>query len=724
MIRVQSMSFLPSILWVGCLSSMACGQTGTSGEKVTGVRLIVRYDAALDMDQLAVSILLSNGETAFGPHALPDPPRALVSGEESMLIYLPDELADTVVFLRVDGLSQGAVVASALESVELDLQELVAAPMTLADAATCGDGRIGPHVEQCDDGNAFSGDGCSTMCWVESGWLCSGSPSTCSPTCDSPSTCNATCGDGVLEAEEACDDANLVDGDGCSQYCAVELGYTCPVVGTTCSPTCGDAFIRGDEQCDDANLVDGDGCSQYCAVELGYTCPVAGTACSPTCGDGVLRGDEQCDDHGLANADGCSSNCDVEWGWSCTGEPSVCHGCQDGVASVGEMCDGTDLKGETCLSRGYRRGEGPGLACRATCDGFVVTECSGGPLDSLTQISGALADAHGMNGHAVISIHAGIYLVDEPLVLDECGGECTDGRPFGVTLRPVDGDNVIFRDAVDRGALFQVRTGNNMLTGFVFQDVDYAIELLAGVDAGDNVIHHILFENVAVPPRTAIKVSSKHNTIEANRFANLSGSQGERAAEVKIEGNTIAMNVIFGPFKETLKLKGTGDVDITFVDHNSLWVVGQPASTAVLIEDLSGLCYRNNIIYGDGQSIGIELKRSIELADSADCGGRMTKNNINGNHDVECLDDLLGQCDTFCASAGPMCDLDHDPEFSDEGLCLPPGSPLIDAGLDVGYDTWDSSPLGFNGEMPDLGARESGAARAYGGEVSFCPLTL
>merc|ERR1719460_3094451 len=35
----------------------------------------------------------------------------------------------------------------------------------------CGDGRKSPS-EACDDGNSVSGDGCSEVCKVEDGWVC------------------------------------------------------------------------------------------------------------------------------------------------------------------------------------------------------------------------------------------------------------------------------------------------------------------------------------------------------------------------------------------------------------------------------------------------------------------------------------------------------------------------------------------------------------------------
>lgn len=46
------------------------------------------------------------------------------------------------------------------------------------DVAQCGDGRI-TSIETCDDNDAQAGDGCSAICEVEPGWLCSGTPSVC-----------------------------------------------------------------------------------------------------------------------------------------------------------------------------------------------------------------------------------------------------------------------------------------------------------------------------------------------------------------------------------------------------------------------------------------------------------------------------------------------------------------------------------------------------------------
>ena len=40
--------------------------------------------------------------------------------------------------------------------------------------------------------------------------------------------CTTSCGDGIwVDGQEGCDDGDMVDGDGCSNICVVELGYEC-----------------------------------------------------------------------------------------------------------------------------------------------------------------------------------------------------------------------------------------------------------------------------------------------------------------------------------------------------------------------------------------------------------------------------------------------------------------------------------------------------------------
>lgn len=124
------------------------------------------------------------------------------------------------------------------------------------------------------------------------------------------------CGDGVLAANEECDDGNNVSGDGCTANCNFELNYKCPTPGAACvKTTCGDGKLEGGEECDDGNTRPYDGCSSTCEKEV--VCPV-GTGCNAVCGDGVKYATEECDDGNTQNGDGCSSSCKIESGATCT----------------------------------------------------------------------------------------------------------------------------------------------------------------------------------------------------------------------------------------------------------------------------------------------------------------------------------------------------------------------------------------------------------------------
>jgi cysteine-rich repeat protein len=80
-------------------------------------------------------------------------------------------------------------------------------------------------------------------------------------------TCVA-CGDGITTGAETCDDGNTTAGDGCNATCATETGWACTGAPSTCSTVCGDGLLRGTEQCDDKNTTSGDGCSSTCQLDI------------------------------------------------------------------------------------------------------------------------------------------------------------------------------------------------------------------------------------------------------------------------------------------------------------------------------------------------------------------------------------------------------------------------------------------------------------------------
>ncbi|PJB35625.1 MAG: hypothetical protein CO108_25105 [Deltaproteobacteria bacterium CG_4_9_14_3_um_filter_63_12] len=195
-------------------------------------------------------------------------------------------------------------------------------------AGVCGNGtREG--VEQCDDGNTASGDGCSATCTSEVTATCPGTL-TCT---DVTGQGNGGCVDGgnvPANAPTGCETAGCATGFTC--YC---LDATCAGTSAVCiqdcgltASVCGNGTREGAEQCDDGNTASGDGCSAMCTNEGTGTCP--GTL---TCTDVTGQGNNGCVDGGNVPA-GAPTGCDTAGcatGFTCycldaacTGTSSVC----------------------------------------------------------------------------------------------------------------------------------------------------------------------------------------------------------------------------------------------------------------------------------------------------------------------------------------------------------------------------------------------------------------
>lgn len=154
------------------------------------------------------------------------------------------------------------------------------------------------------------------------------------------------CGNGVVDIDEACDDGNIKDGDGCSRDCSsdescgnrivdLNIGEVCDDGNQSdldgCSANCRSSELCGNgitdysrgEVCDDKNLQDGDGCSANCRSD-------------ETCGNGKLDvvKHEACDDGNNVSGDGCSADCK-------SGE-----GCGNNTRDPGEECDDGNLNND------------------------------------------------------------------------------------------------------------------------------------------------------------------------------------------------------------------------------------------------------------------------------------------------------------------------------------------------------------------------------------------
>ncbi|MCE9624877.1 MAG: DUF4215 domain-containing protein, partial [Deltaproteobacteria bacterium] len=242
--------------------------------------------------------------------------------------------------------------------------------------------------EACDDGNNTNGDGCSANCQVETG--------------------AETCGNGVIEAGEGCDDGNTAGGDGCDANCLSE--------------NCGNGTLDALEECDDGNLTDGDSCSSYCTyefVDAGHYCG-DGTPNDGGTGDQVSVAQDNevtisidlgnvasgasavgafCIVGGFSDVDGntAAANAVTAANDCITLYESTIAICGNGIQNAGEACDdGNTVDGDGCASNCTLPGCGndvveageacddgntqDGDGCSATCQ--VEASCGNGVVDA------------------------------------------------------------------------------------------------------------------------------------------------------------------------------------------------------------------------------------------------------------------------------------------------------------------------------------------------------
>lgn len=125
---------------------------------------------------------------------------------------------DGIVVQPTEQCDPGSKVASMAQACNADCSVKTgwACDSTSCRHIVCGDGRV-EGTEGCDPSipNNDLGDGCSPTCMTE-------------PSCPAAGgSCTTKCGDGLVLGNEECDDGNAVSGDGCSSDCRVEDGFSC-----------------------------------------------------------------------------------------------------------------------------------------------------------------------------------------------------------------------------------------------------------------------------------------------------------------------------------------------------------------------------------------------------------------------------------------------------------------------------------------------------------------
>lgn len=87
----------------------------------------------------------------------------------------------------------------------------------------CGDGILDQPAEQCDLGESNGTGPCSDDCTISGS--CTGSNAPCTTAADCPPG-QGCCGNNIVEADEQCDDGNLVEDDVCLSTCDTNLSGT------------------------------------------------------------------------------------------------------------------------------------------------------------------------------------------------------------------------------------------------------------------------------------------------------------------------------------------------------------------------------------------------------------------------------------------------------------------------------------------------------------------
>ncbi len=263
--------------------------------------------------------------------------------------------------------------------------------------------------------------------------------------CATPSVC----GNGIIEGGEACDDMNLVDGDGCDSNCTVTA--------------CGNGIVTMGEACDDGNTNNGDCCSNSCTPApdatpcddlqfcngtdscLSGACTAhSGDPCSggPECNDTCSEATDSC---ARPNGTGCTDDGNVCTFDVCDGLGTCTHPgnffvpCDDGV-----FCNGAD----TCYGGSCDLHNGDPcqfFECNTVCD-EIGTQCDPtgagtACTDDGNECTGDQCDGLGSCGHPSLPNTTSCTDDGNQCTNDKCNGTGACAHPAVVNGTDCDDDN-------------------------------------------------------------------------------------------------------------------------------------------------------------------------------------------------------------------------------------------------------------------------------------------
>lgn len=202
-----------------------------------------------------------------------------------------------------------------------------------ANVSTCGDGEVTGY-EGCDDGDTDDNDGCSSICQVEVGFACTGTPSICEQCfqdvdCDDGDDCTTdTCSNNTCSHASATSGTECLTGvcNGVGSCVECMQDEDCGPEGPLCNTETNTCYCAVDLDCDDQNECTSEVCTQgQCA----FTVLASDTACSighcnadqdaPSC---ICDTDEDCSDQNSCSVDTCAAG-----------------QCSYSYAAAGDACD-------------------------------------------------------------------------------------------------------------------------------------------------------------------------------------------------------------------------------------------------------------------------------------------------------------------------------------------------------------------------------------------------
>lgn len=187
------------------------------------------------------------------------------------------------------------------------------ATITLTGLTGCGNGTV-EGAEACDDGNSLEGDSCSNLCAVTIPIPIPIGPGSSSSVSSSTASSSSSSGSGSSSSSS---DSSASSSDSSFSFSSsVSSSYQAPPPVTG---TCGDATCEEGEQYAEYLCGANTMCQnpQYCAID----CPLASSSSSVSssstsssapatfCGNGVLNSGEECDDGNTVDTDDCSNAC-------------------------------------------------------------------------------------------------------------------------------------------------------------------------------------------------------------------------------------------------------------------------------------------------------------------------------------------------------------------------------------------------------------------------------